>query len=136
MRNGSGNDNAYQAIFNAAQIISLDHRIAAWLGTYDPKALVQLRGAIKAVQAEIDRGVALRALDERFDSITDVTNLMPEQEGALLHLLEDVCGTLMVRGRSRLSMKLGADSARVLAQYHADVEAEKEVAAMAKKGRK
>lgn len=135
MRN---NDNAYQAIFNAAQIISMDARIADWLGNNDPKALVQLRGAIKAVQAEIDRSTALSALDERFDSITDITHLDPIQEHALLRLLDDVLDTLMLRGRSRLSMKLGADVAHALSKYRADVETEREVAAMAaasKKGR-
>jgi hypothetical protein len=114
MRN---NDNAYQAIFNAAQVISMDRRISEWLGNNDPKALAQLRGALTAVQDEIDRNTALSAIDERFDNITDITFMTAAQEHALLGLLERAAGTLSMRGRERLSQKLGADVVRLLSQY-------------------
>lgn len=126
------NDSAYQAIFNAAQVISLDHKIAAWLGNNDPKALAQLRGAIKVVQAEIDRSVALRALDEKFARITDMVFLSPEQENAVLILLDDVLAALTLRGRTRLSQKLAADSARLLSKYLVDTQEEADAARTAR----
>lgn len=118
MRNG---DDAYQVIFNAASVISLDKQISKWMGENDPQALAQLREAIKAVQIEIDQRTALAALAEKFDNIREITFVTQAQEGALLDLLEQVAGTLSLRGRSRLTQKLGADTVRVLAKYHADV---------------
>lgn len=118
------NDNAYQAIFNAAQVISMDHKIASYLGENDPNALSQLRGAITAVQDEIDTSTALSALAERFDSITEITFVAPAQEHALLRLVERAAGTLSMRGRSRLSQKVGADVVRLLSQYQIDASDE------------
>lgn len=114
------NDNAYQALFNAAQVISLDHKIGTWLSENDPQALVQLHRAIRVVQAEIDTRVAIEAMAEKFDRITDMTFLSMEQEAAVLTLLEKAIGTLMMRGRSRESQKFGADTSRALAAFYAD----------------
>lgn len=115
------NDNAYQVIFSAAQVISLSTAAAAALGEADPKALVQLRGAIKAVQAEIDTNTALSAMAERFGSITDMTFLTVEQENCLLGLVENAAGTLSLRGRTHLSQKAGADTVRVLSKMRDDL---------------
>lgn len=122
------NDNAYQAIFNAASVLSLDNKIAAWLGENDPKALAQLRGAIKAVQAEIDQRTALEALAEKFHSVTDITFLTPVQEAAVLGLLESVLDTLTMRGRDRLTQKLAADLAIAFGRYQIQAQAERAAA--------
>lgn len=133
MRN---NDNAYQAIFNAAQVISMDHKIASYLGNNDPKALAQLRGAITAVQDEIDTNAALGALGEKFDNIRAITFVTAIQEHALLKLLERTAGTLSMRGRTRLSQKLGADVVRLLSQYQVATADERQAAvAASKKGK-
>lgn len=57
--------------------------------------------------------LAVKALEERFPSMLDMTFLRPEEETAIISLLEDVLDTLMLRGSSRIIMKMAADMKKV-----------------------
>lgn len=118
-----------EQLLHACMVISLDERISTWLGDNDPQALIQVRRAIESagrmrnvggptISNAVNRQVAFKAVDERFASITDLTFLEQAEETAIIAAIMDLTGTLMLRGRERLSQRLGAELQRLVNDYH------------------
>lgn len=59
---------------------------------------------------------AIRVLDERFESITDMTFLTVLEQEAMLGLIDDAVGILMMRGRTREIQLLAAKFDKMVAE--------------------